>query len=217
MSKDSNTPKNSNTLLWVLGAIMVAAVAWSAIDPPDYGVWLFELVPGSLATATLVLTFKRFRFSNLAYLLICGQFLILATGAKYTYAEVPLFDWLQEQLDLRRNHFDRVGHFVQGFVPAIIARELLLRLSPLHRGKWLFVVVISICLAFSACYEILEVDVVLLFYPGSGPEWLGLQGDPYDAQWDMTMALIGATLAQLTLGRLHDRSIAAVIAGRGQD
>ncbi|MHC4079463.1 MAG: DUF2238 domain-containing protein [Planctomycetota bacterium] len=216
MSRDSNAPKDSNTLLWVLGAIMVAAVAWSAIDPPDYGVWVFELVPGSLATAILVLTFKRFRFSNLAYLLICGQFLILATGAKYTYAEVPLFDWLQEQLDLRRNHFDRVGHFVQGFVPAIIVRELLLRLSPLQLGKWLFVVVISVCLAFSACYEILEVAVVLLFYPGSGPEWLGLQGDPYDAQWDMTMALIGAILAQLTLGRLHDRSIAAVTLRRGQ-
>jgi len=208
--------KDSNTLLWVLGAIMVAAVAWSATDPPDYGVWVFELVPGSIATAILVLTFKRFRFSNLAYFLICGQFLVLATGAKYTYAEVPLFDWLQDQLDLRRNHFDRLGHFLQGFVPAIILRELLLRLSPLHRGKCLFVVVISICLAFSACYEILEVWVVLLFYPESGPEWLGLQGDPYDAQWDMTMALIGATLAQLTLGRLHDRSISAVVARTDQ-
>ncbi len=204
--------KDSNTLLWVLGAIMVAAVAWSAIDTPDYGVWFFELVPGSIATALLVLTFKRFRFSNLAYFLICGQFLVLATGAKYTYAEVPLFDWLQDQLHLHRNHFDRVGHFVQGFVPAIIVRELLLRLSPLHRGKWLFVVVISICLAFSALYEILEMWVVLLFYPDSGPEWLGMQGDPYDAQWDMSMALIGATLAQLTLGRLHDRSISAVTA-----
>ncbi len=204
--------KDSNTLLWILGALMVAAVAWSAIDTPDYGVWFFELVPGSIATALLVLTFKRFRFSNLAYFLICGQFLVLATGAKYTYAEVPLFDWLQDQLHLRRNHFDRVGHFVQGFVPAIIVRELLLRLSPLHRGKWLFVVVISICLAFSALYEILEMWVVLLFYPDSGPEWLGMQGDPYDAQWDMSMALIGATLAQLTLGRLHDRSISAVTA-----
>ncbi len=204
--------KDSNTLLWGLGAIMVAAVAWSAIDTPDYGVWFFELVPGSIATALLVLTFKRFRFSNLAYLLICGQFLVLATGAKYTYAEVPLFDWLQDQLHLHRNHFDRVGHFAQGFVPAIIVRELLLRLSPLHRGKWLFVVVISICLAFSALYEILEMWVVLLFYPDSGPEWLGMQGDPYDAQWDMTMALIGATLAHLTLGRLHDRSISAVTA-----
>ncbi len=204
--------KDSNTLLWVLGAIMVAAVAWSAIDTPDYGVWFFELVPGSIATGLLVLTFKRFRFSNLAYFLICGQFLVLATGAKYTYAEVPLFDWLQDQLHLRRNHFDRVVHFVQGFVPAIIVRELLLRLSPLLPGKWLFVVVISICLAFSALYEILEMWVVLLFYPDSGPEWLGMQGDPYDAQWDMTMALIGATLAQLTLGRLHDRSISAVTA-----
>ena len=202
--------KDSNTLLWILGAIMVAAVVWSAIDTPDYGVWFFELAPGSIATALLVLTFKRFRFSNLAYFLICGQFLILATGAKYTYAEVPLFDWLQDQLHLRRNHFDRVGHFVQGFVPAIIVRELLLRLSPLLPGRWLFVVVISICLAFSALYEILEMWVVLLFYPDSGPEWLGMQGDPYDAQWDMTMALIGATLAQLTLGRLHDRSISAV-------
>ena len=164
--------KDSNALLWILGAIMVAAVVWSAIDPPDFGVWFFELVPGSIATGLLVLTFKRFRFSSLAYFLVCGQFLVLATGAKYTYSEVPLFDWLQDQLDLQRNHFDRFGHFVQGFVPAIIVRELLLRTSPLHRGKWLFVVVISVCVAFSACYEILEMSVVLLFYPDSGPEWL---------------------------------------------
>jgi putative membrane protein len=202
--------KDNNILLWVLGTVMVAAVAWSAIDPPDYAIWAFELVPGSVATAILVLTFKRFRFSNLAYLLVCCQFLVLATGAKYTYSEVPLFDWLQEQLHLRRNHFDRVGHFVQGFVPAIIVRELLLRLSPLQPGKWLFVIVVSVCLAFSACYEIVEMCVVLVFYPDSGPEWLGMQGDPYDAQWDMTMALTGAILAQLTLGRLHDRSISAI-------
>jgi putative membrane protein len=208
--------KDSNTLLWVLGAIMVAAVVWSAINPPDYAVWAFELIPGSVATALLILTFKRFRFSSLAYILICGQFLVLATGAKYTYSDVPLFDWLQEQLHLRRNHFDRVGHFVQGFVPAIIVRELLLRLSPLQPGKWLFVIVISICLAFSAFYEIVEMLVVLVFYPDSGPEWLGMQGDPYDAQWDMVMAVVGATLAQLVLRRTHDRSIAAVIAHRAR-
>lgn len=208
--------KDSNALLWVLGAVMVAAVVWSAIDPPDYAVWAFELVPGGVATAILILTFKRFRFSSLAYLLVCGQFLVLATGAKYTYSEVPLFEWLGDQLHLRRNHFDRVGHFVQGFVPAILVRELLLRLSPLQRGRWLFVIIVCVCLAFSACYEIVEMSVVLLFYPDSGPEWLGMQGDPYDAQWDMAMALCGATLAQLLLARLHDRSIAAVIARRAR-
>jgi putative membrane protein len=199
--------RGSTRLLWILGTIMMAAVIWSAIDQKDYGVWAFEIIPGSIASWALILIHRRFPLSDLAYLLICGQFLLLATGAKYTYAEVPLFNWLRDTFDLSRNHFDRVGHFAQGFVPAIVIRELLLRLSPLHEGGLLFILVLSVCVAFSAVYEILEVLVVLVFYPESGPEWLGLQGDVYDAQWDMVMALIGAATAQVALKNVHRRSM----------
>jgi putative membrane protein len=195
---------------------MIAAAVWSAIGPEDYAVWAFELIPGGLLTAVLILTFRRFRFSDLVYVLICLQFLILATGAKYTYAEVPLFNWLRDELDFSRNHFDRVGHFVQGFVPAMIVREYLLRRTPLERGPILFTFVVSVCLAFSAFYEIVESWFVLLFYPDEGPQWLGMQGDAFDAQWDMTMALLGALLALTLLARVHDRSIEQVLALRAR-
>ena len=187
--------------------IMVLAFAWSAIGPYDYTIWAFEILPGTLVMAALVLTFRYFRFSDVAYTLICLQFVLLSTGAKYTYAEVPLFNWIRDTFELSRNHFDRVGHFAQGFVPAIIVREWLLRLSSLRLAWVVFVLVASVCLAFSAAYEVLEMAVVLIFYPESGPEWLGHQGDPFDAQWDMLMALLGAILAQALLGKVHDRSM----------
>ena len=208
--------EQKNTLLWVVATIMLAALIWSAFGPNEFDVWVFEIVPGTLATAVFIVTFNRFRFSNLIYILLCGQFLLLATGAKYTYAEVPLFNWIRDTWDLSRNHFDRVGHFAQGFAPAILFRELLLRLSSMRKGALLFFVVVSICLAFSALYEIIEVFVVLLFYPDSGPAWLGHQGDPYDAQWDMALAAIGATVSLLLLGRIHDRSMERVIERRAR-
>lgn len=214
---DTNPREQKNKLLTTCCVIMIAAVAWSAIGPADYAIWAFEILPGSLATSALVLTFKRFRFSDLAYVLICAQLILLAVGAKYTYAEVPLFNWIRDAWDLSRNHFDRVGHFMQGFGPAILVREALLRFTPLRRSWILFVLVVSVCLAFSALYEILELFVVLLFYPESGPAWLGHQGDPFDAQWDMIMALLGSMLAQWSLAGWHDRSMALVLEHRGVD
>jgi len=154
-------------------------------------------------------TWQRFPFSRLAYALMVVHAIILLIGGHYTYAEMPLFNWLRDTFELSRNYYDRLGHFAQGFIPAIVAREILLRNSPLQRGKWLFFIVTSICLAISACYEFIEWWVALA--SGTNAEaFLATQGDVWDTQWDMFTALIGAIAAQLMLRRMHDRSMAAL-------
>ena len=185
------------------------AFAWSAIRPRDYAVWLFELSLGIAGVVFLVATRRRFPLSGLVYVLAAIHFVILACGAKYTYAEMPLFNWLRDALSLSRNHFDRVGHLAQGFIPAIFVREWLRRAGGQRPGALLGFLCISVCLAFSAFYEILEWVIVLKFYPASGPEWLGMQGDPWDAQEDMLMAFVGAAASILTLSSAHERSMAA--------
>jgi putative membrane protein len=180
---------------------------WSAIKPYDYGVWIFELALGLIGIGILIITYSRFRFSGLVYILVGIHFAVLAIGAKYTYAEMPLFNWLRDTFHLSRNHYDRLGHFMQGFVPAIIVREVLLRKTPLKPGGWLGFLSVSVCLSFSAFYELVEWWMVIFIYSKEGANWLGLQGDIFDAQGDMLMALIGATLAILLLSRVHDRSI----------
>ena len=194
----------------VLIAICLLAAAWSFAGTGDRGVWAFEVLPLSLVMLVFAVRSRRFRFSDLSYALLTWFFLIQCLGGRYTFAEVPFPQWLMEVLGLERNPVDRIGHFFQGFVPAILLREWLLRRRGLRPGGTLFWLVTGCCLAFSACYELLEMALVLVCYPASGPEWLGMQGDPWDAQWDMTMALLGAVLAQLLLNRLHDRSIARV-------
>src|SRR6185436_14562110 len=146
----------------------------------------------------LAATYKRFRFTDLLYVLIWIHAIILLVGGHYTYAEVPLFDWIRDTFGLSRNHYDRVGHFAQGFVPAIVAREVLLRKSPLKRGKLLTFIVVSICLAISASYELIEFGVSMAT-GSAGDAFLGTQGDIWDTQKDMLMALIGASTALLTL------------------
>ncbi|MSS71431.1 MAG: DUF2238 domain-containing protein [Candidatus Latescibacteria bacterium] len=200
--------KISPLLLLVIFCAVVTA--WSLIRPFDYKVWVFEITAGIIGVAALALTYRRFPFSGWVYLLVGLHFAVLATGAKYTYAEMPLFNWLRDALGLARNHFDRVGHFFQGFTPVMVTREVLLRKSDLKRGKMLGFLCISVCLAASAFWELLEWWVVIFFYPDSGQEWLGLQGDAWDTQKDMFMALCGATLAILALSRLHDRSMEMV-------
>lgn len=196
--------------------IASGVVVWSGIRPYDPLVWLFEISLGLLGTLVLLATCRRFRFSNLVYVLVCVHIVVLAVGAKYTYAEMPLFNWLRDTFDLSRNHYDRVGHFMQGFVPVVIVREFLLRMTSLQRGKMLAFLAVCVCLALSAFYELIEMWMVLLFYPDQGPEWLGIQGDAWDAQWDMTMALCGALLAYGLLHRLHDRSLKALRAPRSR-
>lgn len=187
--------------------VFVAATFWSAINPADYATWFFEIIVGQIGIALLIVTRSRFQFSPMVYIVVAIHYIILACGAKYTYAEMPLFNWLKDALNLSRNHFDRVGHFAQGFTPALLVREFLARKTPLETTWIRNGIAVSVALAFSAFYEILEWLWVVLFYPNNGPEWLGMQGDPWDAQADMLMAMLGGIAALLLLGRLQDRQI----------
>ena len=193
--------------VWLLLAVATLATAWSLVNPADYATWFFEIIPGWIGVIVLAAISPRFRFSSLLYAVVTIHFVILAAGAKYTYADMPLFNWLRDMLQLSRNHFDRVGHVFQGVTVALLAREILLRCTGIGRGRILGFLSICVALAFSAFYELSEWWWVVLFYPSQGPQWLGMQGDPWDAQWDMFMALCGAVLVVGTLSRLHDRSI----------
>ncbi len=188
--------------------IIVAAVSlWSAIDPADRFTWWLEIAPVLIYGIVLFTTRHVFALTPLLYGLIAFHCVILAVGAHYTYAEVPLFNWLRDTYELSRNHYDRLGHFAQGFVPAMIARELLLRTSPLQAGKWLFVIVVLGCLGISAAYELIEWIVGDMTGEGA-VAFLGTQGDVWDTQKDMFLALIGAILALLMLGKTHDKALA---------
>ena len=190
--------------LILLLAVLSAVLVWSGIHPRDTFTWFLEVLPALLGVGILAATYPRFRFSMLVYVLVSLHAIILMIGGHYTYAEMPAFNWLRDTFGLSRNYYDRVGHFAQGFVPAIIAREFLLRRSPLRRGKLLFFIVVSICLAASAAYEFFEWWVSLAV--GSAADaFLGTQGDVWDTQWDMFMALAGAMIAMLSLSGIHDR------------
>ena len=198
--------RTEGIILLAIGAVCLVISRIGALEP---GTWVLEVFPIFIAVPVLVATARRFPLTPLVYRLIFIHALILMLGGHYTYARVPLGFWLQDALDLSRNHYDRIGHFAQGFVPAMIAREILLRQSPLVRGKWLFFIVTCICLAVSACYEFIEWAAALL--GGSSAEsFLGTQGDVWDTQWDMFMAFLGAITAQLLLSRIHDRQITAL-------
>jgi putative membrane protein len=190
----------------ILLVLTGAALAVSAVHPRDTFTWFLEVAPVLIGAAILVATRRRFPLTALAYRLLFVHALILILGGHYTYAEVPLGFWVQEAFGLARNHYDRLGHFAQGFVPAIVAREVLLRRSPLRPGRWLFFLVCCVCLAVSACYEFIEWWTAVLTGEGA-TAFLGTQGDPWDTQWDMFLALVGAVTAQLTLARLHDRHL----------
>lgn len=205
---DSHKPAlKEHWAILTLAAVVTGSTIWSGIAPADRGTWVFELAVGFAGAIILFSTYSKVRFSNVVYVALAVHYFVLAVGARYTYAQEPLFNWLKDALSLSRNHFDRVGHFMQGVTPALLSRELILRTTMLGRGKWLSFICVSIALAFSAFYELLEWWMVVIFYPGGGPEWLGMQGDRWDAQGDMLMALIGAITVILLLGSLHDRSI----------
>jgi putative membrane protein len=186
-----------------------ALLVWSGAAPADRTTWILEVFPIFLAVPLLMATFHRFPLTPLVYRLIFVHALILMLGGHYTYAKVPLGFWMQEIFGFSRNHYDRIGHFAQGFVPAIIAREILIRRSPLKGGRWLFFIVLCVCLAISACYEFIEWWSALIG-GNAADAFLGTQGDPFDTQADMFMALVGACTAQLLLARVHDREIANV-------
>ena len=190
----------------ILLGVVALLLALSAIDPHDRITWWLEVAPIFIGALILILTAKSFPLTPLCYRLLAVHALILMVGGHYTYAEVPLGFWIRDAFDLARNHYDRLGHFAQGFVPALVAREILLRRSPLVAGKWLFFIVCSICLAISACYEFIEWWTAVIG-GGQADAFLGTQGDVWDTQWDMFFALIGSIVAQLTLARVQDRQL----------
>ena len=192
------------TFAWL--GIFLLVLAWSAWQPHDYLTWWLEVSPALLALVLLAVTHNRFPLTPLAYWLILLHCIVLMVGGHYTYAEVPLGDWLMELTGGQRNNYDKLGHFMQGFVPAIIAREILIRNRVVSRRGWLALFVISICLAFSAFYELVEWWVALLSSEAA-ESFLGTQGYVWDTQSDMFLALIGAAIALLTLGRMHDQQL----------
>ncbi|NNK31694.1 MAG: DUF2238 domain-containing protein [Xanthomonadales bacterium] len=189
--------------------LFFGVLAWSAWNPHDYPTWWLEVLPAILALLILAATRKRFPLTPLAYWLILFHAIVLMIGGHYTYAEVPLGDWVRDLTDGSRNNYDKLGHFVQGFVPAIVAREVLVRFEVVGRRGWLSLIIVCICLAFSAFYELIEWWVALLS-DEAAESFLGTQGYVWDTQSDMFLALLGAILALVLLSRFHDRQLAHV-------
>lgn len=198
--------KASQYFFFTLLGLFSAVFLWSAIDPHDRLTWLLEVLPTVIALPILWISYQKFPLTHLLYILILIHAVILLIGGHYTYAEVPLFNWLRDNFDLSRNYYDRLGHFAQGFIPAMIAREILLRKQVVKQGAWLFFIVCCICLSISAFYEFIEWWVAVV--SGIAAEaFLGTQGDIWDTQWDMFVALIGAMCAQIFLSHYHNHQL----------
>lgn len=187
--------------------LLVLALVWSAIRPHDYFTWILEVFPAILGAALMLATHRRFPLTPLLVILLFVHAIILIVGGHYTYAEVPLGFWMKDWFGFTRNHYDRIGHFAQGFVPAMVAREILIRQNVVRGHGWLFSLVVCICLAISASYELLE-WIVAVLSGSKGDSFLGTQGDVWDTQKDMALAGFGAIVAQLTLSRWHERQLA---------
>lgn len=191
--------------IWTV--LISLCLGYSAIDPvADRLTWFMETVPVMIALPLLIFSNSRFPLTLISIRAIVIFSLILIIGGFYTYAENPLFNWIQQEFELSRNHFDRLGHFMQGVVPALISREILLRTSPLKVGKWLFFIVCCVSLAISACYEFIEWGAAVINAQAS-EAFLGTQGDQWDTQWDMFLALNGSIFAQLFLAKAQDRQL----------
>jgi putative membrane protein len=202
----------STTLKWILALVIVEQLVLGWSPPADRLTWAMENLPVWLGLVVLAATYRRFPLSNLCLVLLAIHSLILAVGGHYTYAKVPLGDWVRDAFQLSRNHYDRLGHFAQGFVPAILFRELLVRLLGL-RGSAVTLLSVACSVALSAFYELIEWWAALVTGEAA-TAFLGTQGDVWDTQWDIFCALIGSLTALLTLPRLHDSSMQKVVAAR---
>jgi len=205
----TNTNSEQSGLIYPIGLFTLVAFVfiWSCINPYDRFTWYLESFPVMIIIPLLFATYQRFPLTKLLYALIAIHCIILLIGSHYTYAKVPFFDFLKDQLHLSRNHYDRLGHIAQGFIPAIAIRELLLRTSPLKSGKWLVAILIFSCLGISASYELLE-WIVAVFTGEAADAFLGTQGDQWDTQKDMFFALVGTVFSLATLSRWHDSFLA---------
>lgn len=204
------TAANGRTLPLALLAAVAGVTAWSWVGALSRGIWWLEAFPVFLAVPVLLWTFRCFPLTRLVYVLIALHAVILLVGAHYTYEHVPLFDWLRERFHLRRNDYDRLGHLAQGFVPAVIAREIMIRRWVVSSAGWRVFLVLCVCMAISACYELLEWAVALIAGGGGADQFLATQGDPLNTQEDMFCALVGATAALLLLSKLHDGELRRV-------
>ena len=196
--------------LWLI--IFFATLVWSGIEPKDSTTWVLEVLPAVVGFAVMVATRRRFPLTSLAYLLILAHCIVLMVGGHYTYAEVPLFDWIRDGFGLERNNYDKLGHFMQGFVPAIVAREILVRNAIIAGKGWMSFIIVCICLAISAFYELIEWWVAILS-DEAAEAFLGTQGYVWDTQSDMMYALVGAIAALVLLSKLHDKQIKRVARG----
>ncbi|BDR75403.1 DUF2238 domain-containing protein [Clostridium tetani] len=197
--------KDKTLHLFLINSILIILI-WSGINPFDKFTWILEVLPAIIGGFVLIIIYSKFKFTNLVYILIWVHALILIVGGHYTYAQMPLFNVIRDIFNLNRNYYDRLGHFSQGFIPAIIAREILIRNNIVTKKKWLEFIIVCICLAISASYELIEFAVAK-FTGTSAEAFLGTQGDIWDTQWDMLFALIGSIVAILTLSKYHNKQL----------
>lgn len=190
----------------VLLISLLSVLIWSVINPKDLFTWFLEIFPAVIGVLIVIYFYPKYKFSNLVYILIWIHAIILIVGGHYTYAEMPVFNWIRDTFDLSRNYYDRLGHFAQGFIPAIIAREVFIKNEVVNKKKYLFYIVICICLAISVSYELLEFLVAKLT-GDSAEAFLGTQGDVWDTQWDMLLALIGSITSLSLLSGYHDKKL----------
>jgi putative membrane protein len=203
----SHFPRQDRSLRLFLWVCVFAVFLWTGWKPADRFTWFMEVVPVIVGAFLLLAFYPHWHFSRLVSCFLCLHAIVLMIGGHYTYAEVPLFNWIRDHYHLARNDYDRLGHLMQGFVPALVSREILLRRGILKRGPWLTFIVLCICMAISASYELLEWQTAV--WTGTKADaFLGSQGDPWDTQWDMCCALIGATLSLLLMPPLQDKEIA---------
>ncbi|WP_428818012.1 DUF2238 domain-containing protein (plasmid) [Clostridium butyricum] len=198
--------KSNKKFHLILLAMLLSILIWSVIEPKDLFIWFLEVLPVILGVAVLICIYPKYRFSNFIYVLITIESIILIVGGHYTYAEMPIFNWIRDTFDLSRNYYDRLGHFMQGFIPAMIAREIIIRDKVINKKKYLSFIVICICLAISASYELIEF-VVAKLTGNAADAFLGTQGDVWDTQWDMLMALIGSVTSLSLFSRYHDKKL----------
>lgn len=198
--------KSNKKFHLILLAMLLSILIWSVIEPKDLFIWFLEVLPVILGVAVLICIYPKYRFSNFIYVLITIESIILIVGGHYTYAEMPIFNWIRDTFDLSRNYYDRLGHFMQGLIPAMIAREIIIRNKVINKKKYLSFIVICICLAISASYELIEF-VVAKLTGNAADAFLGTQGDVWDTQWDMLMALIGSVTSLSLFSRYHDKKL----------
>lgn len=190
---------------FILLLIVLAVLIWSAIKPVGYRIWTLEVLPAVIGLLVVITIYKKFQLATLSYLIIVILSIYTFIGGHYTYSEVPLFDWIKDDFDFERNHYDRFGHFLKGLL-IIVIREILIRTSPLLKGKWLIFLSLSVSLAIAALYEIIEWLVSVITHRGkASKDFLGTQGDIWDSQWDMSLTFAGSIIALVLLTSIHNK------------